>query len=178
MTDRNVEPVLDLSQDTLLKACKGDVRKLPSFIVHNDEAWPWVTKVRPAKGKIHVRRTTFLNVIVPQVPVRPGLWVRADAQEFHIDLEPHHLSGSSDAAAKPDTKNHDVARKLAVADEAGRLPDEEDYGEGIVERSSSREIDRDDLERIARDPERGTVRGSVFDGLHDTERDLAGGDND
>jgi hypothetical protein len=97
MTDPNLDPVLDLSIATLAKACKGDVSKLPSFVVHDDEAWPWFNKVRPAKGKIHIRRSTFNRVVVGQVPVRPGIWLRVDAQEFFIDLQPHHLGGATPA---------------------------------------------------------------------------------
>jgi len=179
MTDSNLDPVLDLSPATLLAACKGDVSKLPSFVVHDDEAWPWFNTVRPAKGKLHMRRTTFNRVVAPQVPVKPGLWIRHDAQEFFIDLDTHHLQGSSDAALKdPGAKNHDTARKVAVADEAGRLPDEEGYGTASVGRSSRGPVDPEDLERIARDPERRAVRSSAFDGLRDTERDVAAGDND
>ena len=178
MTDRNVEPVLDLSRETLLRACKGDVKKLPTFVVHDDDAWPWATKVRPAKGAIHVRRSTFNNVIAPQVPVKPGLFVRMDAQEYLIDLKPHHLQGSEDQAQHdPKGNNHDAARKLAVADEVGRLPDEEDYGTKVVERSPWGKAQRDDLERIARDPNRNGVRSSLFSGVRDTEP-VAMGDDD
>jgi hypothetical protein len=178
MTDHNTDPVLDLSKETLLRACKGDIRKLPSFIVHDDDAWPWFNSVRPAKGKIHMRRSTFNRVVAPQVPVKPGLFVRADAQEFTIDLRVDQLEGSSDiASAAPDAKNHDTARRVAVADEAGRLPDEEDYGTQIVERSPGREVDRDDLERIARDPEKRGIGSAVFSGVRDTEPDPVGDDD-
>lgn len=178
MTDAHVDPVMDLSPATLLRACQGDVRKLPKFVVHDNDAWPWHNKVRPAKGAIHMRRSTFYSVVTPQIPVRPGLWVRSDAQEFFIDLKPHQLQGPADAAAlEPEAKNHDAARKLAKADSVGRLPDEADYGTEALERSERRKIDRDDLERLARDPERGSVTSSVLDG-GDTEGGLAMGDHD
>jgi hypothetical protein len=170
---------MDLSMETLMRACKGDVSKLPSFIVHDDVAWPWHTKIRPAKGKLHMRRSTFNNVVVAELPVKPGLWVRPDAQEFFLDLKPHHLQGSEDSSTyKPGENNHQTARDMAVADAAGRLPDEDDYGTEIVERSKGRAIDPEDLERIARDPEKRGVRSSTFIGVHDTERDLAVGNDD
>lgn len=174
-----IDPALDLSPDTLLRACRGNPALLPSFVVHDDEAWPWFNKVRPAKGKLHLRRSTFLRVVVPQVPVKPGLWIRADAQEFHIDLSAHHLQGSSDPAAKgPEESNAPTARVVAKADEAGRLPDEEDYGTKIVERSPVRDEQREDIERLARDPEARGVGSSVFSGGLDTERDVAVGNDD
>jgi hypothetical protein len=160
MTDQNLDPVLDLSIATLAKACRGDVSKLPSFVVHDDEAWPWFNKVRPAKGKIHIRRSSFNRVVVGQVPVRPGLWLRVDAQEFFIDLQPHHLGGATPAGEiKADAQ---AARQVVKADEAGRLPDEESYGAEIVERRAVRQVERGDLERVEADPERGSVRSSVL----------------
>jgi hypothetical protein len=166
--DPNLDPQLDLSIPTLLKACKGDPSKLPSFVVHNDEAWPWINKVRPAKGKIHIRRSTFLRVVKGQVPLRAGLWIRPDAQEFFIDLEPHHLQGSE----RQGGSNADVARLVAGADEAGRLPDEADHGTPIPSKAHSGKVDRGDLERVARDPSRRGVRSAVLSG-RDTERPVA-----
>jgi hypothetical protein len=158
--DPNLDPQLDLSIESLAKACKGDVSKLPSFVVHDDEAWPWFNKVRPAKGKIHIRRSTFNRVVVGQVPLRAGIWVRGDAQEFFIDLQPHHLEGSDTGAEhKADAR---AARTVVKADEAGRLPDEDGYGEGIVERREGRQVERGDLERVAADPERGSIGSSVL----------------
>jgi hypothetical protein len=160
MSDPNLDPQLDLSIESLARACKGDVSKLPSFVVHDDAAWPWYNKVRPAKGKIHIRRSTFNRVVVGQVPVRAGLWIRTDAQEFFIDLQPHHLQGSTPAGEhKADAR---AARQVVKADAAGRLPDEDGYGTEIVERSERRKVERGDLERIAADPERGSVRSSVL----------------
>lgn len=175
MTDRNVEPVIDLSKETLLKACQGDVRKLPKFMVHDNSAWPWMTKIRPAKGAIHMRRSTFNNVVAPQIPVKEGLWKGPTVQEFTIDLTAEQLGGSE---KQGEATNHEAARALAAADEAGRLPDEADYGAEIVERPKSRPVDPDDLERIAADPERRGVSSGVFSGVGDTERDLAVGNDD
>lgn len=176
MSDPNLDPVLDLSPATLLRACKGRVALLPSFVVHDDDAWPWFAKVRPAKGKLHMRRSTFLRVVVPQIPVRPGLWIRADAQEFFIDLKPHQLQGASDQAS-PIEANHETARIVAKADAAGRLPDEADYGTTVVERPALRDEQREDLERVARDPEKRGVSSAVFSRDLDTERDVAMGND-
>lgn len=173
--DAHLDPHLDLRPETLARACKGNAKLLPRFVVHDDDAWPWFNKVRPAKGAIHIRRSTFNRVVVPQVPVRPGLWLRADAQEFHIDLQPHHLQGGHDAQVEG--KNHHQARVVTMADEAGRLPDEEGYGAGALEQRDSRKVERDDLDRIAADPSRRGVRSSVLSG-RDTERGLAMGDHD
>lgn len=173
-----IDPIIDLTPATLAKACKGDVRKLPSFVVHDDEAWPWHAKIRPAKGKLHMRRSTFLRVVAPQVPVKPGLWVRADAQEFFIDLQPHHLQGSGDAAMlPPDVKNHEQARIVAKADSVGRMPDEDGYGTQAMERSKGGAVERGDLEQVARDPEKRGV-SSTFLSRGDTERGVAASDND
>lgn len=171
MTDHNIDPVLDLSPATLLRACKGDVRKLPVFRVHDNDAWPWARSVRPAKGQLHIRRSTFERVIhAAGLPVRPGLWVKPSVQEFFIDLKPHHLGGSEDPVRLPDATNHDTARLIAKADEAGRLPDEADYGEGIVERAAGGPVEREDLDRVAADRERRGVSSSVFSGNRDTEQ--------
>lgn len=170
--------LMDLSKETLLAACKGDVRKLPSFIVHDDQAWPWPDNVRPAKGKIHIRRTTFNNTVARQVPVKPGLWVRPDAQEFFIDLRPDQLGGTSDVGLlQPDAGNADTARTVALADEGGRLPGDEGYGAPVVERSKGGKVEPDDLERVARDPDKRGVQSSVFSGVRDTEP-VAMGDDD
>lgn len=176
--DPNLDPVIDLSIDTLRRACRGDPARLPSFIVHDDAAWPWHAKVRPAKGKVHIRRSTFNRVVAGQVPLRPGLWVRDDAQEFHIDLKVHDLQGTTDEAMRDAKANPlGAARAVSAADSAGRLPDEEDYGAEIVERSESRQVERADLERVAADPERGGVRSSLLS-RGDTERALAVGNDD
>ena len=88
MTDANLDPKLDLQISTLRQLCRGDVTRLPSFIVHDDEAWPWYNQVRPSKGDIHIRRSTFNRVVVGKVPLQPGLWVRQDAQQFFIARSP------------------------------------------------------------------------------------------
>lgn len=178
MTDPMIDPQLDLSIATLRRLCQGDPKRLPSFVVHDDTAWPWHASVRPAKGKIHLRRTTFNRVVATQVPVRPGLWIRPDAQEFFIALTVADLQGSSDPAAQdPSARNHSAARGVAKADEAGRLPDEADYGTPVVERPDGGGVDRDDLARIARDPEKRGVASSVLLG-GDTEGTVAESDHD
>jgi hypothetical protein len=169
MTDHNIDPVLDLSPETLAKACKGRVEMLPSFVVHDNAAWPWHNKVRPAKGKLHMRRTTFLRVVVPQIPVRAGLFVRADAQEYYIDLQPHHLQGSTEPKAGPAVNNMQTARIAAKADAVGRLPDEADYRAPTMGRLEGGAIDRGDFERIARDPAKRSIGSAVFSSSLDTE---------
>lgn len=161
------DAVLDLSRATLIKACKGDVTRLPSFIVYDEDQWPWFNQVRPAKGKLHIRRSTFLRVVAPQVPVREGLWTGPHTQEFFIDLKAHQLGGSTDA--KPANKNHELARKIAVADEAGRLPDEADYGTPVVERSSVRQEQLRDLADIEARGEKRGVSSAVFAGVRGTD---------
>lgn len=177
--DAHIDPVMDLSRETLLKACKGDPSKLPAFIVHDDDAWPWFNQVRPAKGNLHIRRSTFNRVVAPQVPVVAGMFTGPSTQLFTIALKAEHLQGSSDEVLRqPGGKNHEAARMIAVADQAGRLPDEEDYRAPDMGRPKSGKIDPDDLERVAADGGRGSVRSTAFDGLHDTERNLSVGNDD
>lgn len=160
-----IDAELNLDPKSLAAACKGNTKLLPSFIVHDDDAWPWYNKIRPAKGKLHIRRSTFLRVVTPQVPVKPGLWLRADAQEFFIDLQPHHLQGGADQQVEG--SNAGVARIVAKADSAGRLPDEADYNARDVERSESRKVERRDLEEVASRDEKGSVRSAVLSGSDD-----------
>jgi hypothetical protein len=123
MTDVN----LDLSIATLSAACKGNVKLLPSFMVHDNAAWPrWQTTMLDSKNRIHMRRTTFVNVVATALPMRPGLWHGIDVQEYHIDLQPHHLQGSEDMADRDGYKH---SRAVVLADEAGRIPGDDGYGE-------------------------------------------------
>lgn len=169
---------LDLSKETLMRLCKGDPRRLPSFRVYDNAAWPY--PAMPAKGVIHIRRSSFQAIVMQnQIPVRAGLWVSGQAQDFTIDLKAHHLQGSEDPAA-PVVKadQHQAARDVAQVDAAGRRKHEVDYGTAVVESRPSQQIDPDDLERIARNPERGSVRSATVDGGGDTEGSLAMGPDD
>lgn len=124
MRDPNIDPVLELDPHVLGAACKGDVTKLPKFVVHDNEAWPWGAKVhQDNKNRVHMKRSTFLRVVCPQLPVKPGVWIRADAQEFSIDLQPHHIGGSAETVS--DVRQ--VARVATKADSSGRLPGHVDY---------------------------------------------------
>lgn len=167
---------LALDKASLLRMCKGDPSRLPTFRVHSNEAWPWPAFA--SKGCINIRESSFQRIVMENaLPVRPGLWVSMDCREFSIDLRADQLQGSSDRI-EPDAGNHDVARQVARVDEAGRRPHEPDYGAPVVEPRARREVDPDDLARIAADPERGSVRSTTVDGGGDTERDLAMGDHD
>jgi hypothetical protein len=47
------DPDLDLSIPSLMKACKGNVAMLPSFMVHDDNVWPRSGVVRTdSQGRI------------------------------------------------------------------------------------------------------------------------------
>jgi len=130
LTDINI----DLSRKTLLAACKGNVAMLPRFVVVDNDAWPWPESVRlDSQGRIHIRRTTFLRVTqAEQLPVKPGLWIRADSQEFFIDLKPEHIDGGADAQrmVSGDVKTK-ATRPVVRQDESGRSPGDEGYGEVI-----------------------------------------------
>lgn len=119
-------PNIDLDIDLVRNLCRGNPANLPSFMVHDDDAWPWGVVRIDRKRRIHLRRTDFLEVVAPAIPVKPGLFLRVDCQVFTIDLAPHHLDG--------DTMSDHVApfagaRKLVQADAAARIPGEEGYGE-------------------------------------------------
>lgn len=120
--------LIDLSIPTLMAACKGNVKALPSFMVHDNKVWTQRGAQLDNKNRIHMRRSTFLNVVVPQVPVRAGIWHGLDVQEFHIDLQPHHLQGSADMDAP---KGHQHSRVITLTDAAGRNPGDEDYGDPV-----------------------------------------------
>lgn len=161
-----IDPDLDLSIETLTRACKGDVSKLPSFAVHNDAAWPWHNKVRVDNlNRIHIRRATFNRIVAGKLPVRAGLWLRADVQHFTLDLQPHHLQGSEDT--KADAKR--TARVMAKADEQGRLPDEHNYKEEALSKSQLGPVSRDDLAEVATRDEKGSVGSTALLGSGDTD---------
>ncbi len=121
-----IDAALDLSIPTLMRACQGNVKKLPSFMVHDDNVWPRSNVVRTdSRGRIHMRRSAFMRTVHSELPIRPGLWHRIDLQEFHIDLKPHHLQGSTDNSGGNQVS---AARNVALVDSAGRAIGDDDYG--------------------------------------------------
>ncbi len=90
---------LDLSLDLIRRIARGNPANLPRFMVHDDTHWPWGKVQLDAKRRIHLRRSDFLAVVVPQIPTKPGLWLNANVQEFLCDLRPEHLGGGSDPRA-------------------------------------------------------------------------------
>ena len=155
-----MDPDLNLSKDTILKMCKGNVKALPRFVVHTDEAWPWYNRVRVDKqNRIHIRRSTFLRTVAKDLPVTPGLWIRVDAQEFSIDLQQHDLQGGDDQQS--DNVNQQPARTMAKADAHGRLPDEADYQAPVADTDRQR-VDSKDLAEVAARDERGSVQSTAF----------------
>lgn len=146
------DPDLDLSIPSLMRACQGNVAKLPSFMVHDDAVWPRAGAVRTdSKGRVHMRRSTFNNVVAGKLPIRAGLWHRIDVQEFHIDLQPHHLQGSIDQQGG---NRRTAARTVARADWAGRVPGDEDYGIAPSGDYGTQDVARD----VAEAKVRGTSR--------------------
>lgn len=151
------DPDFDLSPETISRLCKGNPAALPTFLVHDDVAWPNGRAVQLDKGnRIHVRRSTFMRAVAPRIPVVAGLWLRHDVQEFRIDLKPHHLQG--DGSARVDGYRH--SREIVMTDEAGRRQDDDDYGERPVDAVAGRAPDRN---AVRRKREAGAFRSSVFD---------------
>lgn len=135
------EPELDLSISSLMKACKGNVAMLPSFMVHDDHAWPKHKAVlTDSRGRVHLRRSTFNRVVSGQLPLREGVWHRVDVQEFHIDLKPHHLQGSEDQQGG---NNRLAARGIAKIDKHGRHQGQDEYGEDLPRDNRQPDIARD-----------------------------------
>lgn len=154
---------LDLRIETLARACKGNVKALPSFMVHDDPLWPTFRKVQlDSRNRIHMRRSTFYQAVSSVLPMRAGIWHGLGVQEFHIDLQPHHLQGSSDS---PEVKGHKHSRAITKADALGRNPWDLDYG------YTPRRLDtagaEPDLDpgKLATVGPRRAVRSTVFDGI-------------
>jgi len=153
---------LDLSIETLSRACKGNVKLLPSFMVHTDHRWTQYLRTQlDSKNRIHMRRATFLAVVCPQVPVRPGIWHSFDVQEFHLDLQPHHLQGSFDM---PDRQGYKHSREITKTDFAGRNPGDDGYGERPAQQSMAKLKElRLDLERAKAEGTSVSVASSILD---------------
>jgi hypothetical protein len=153
---------LDLSIATLARACKGNVKLLPSFMVHSDSAWPSYRRAQlDSRNRIHMRRSTFLQVVCSAMPVRPGIWHGIDVQEFYLDLQPHHLDGSADMADRAGYKH---SRLITRTDEFGRNPWDFDYGKGLSGPSAARPDSSLASVELATDGPRRAVRSTVFDG--------------
>lgn len=117
---------MDLRPETLLKACKGDVSKLPSFMVHDNQYWGSKGVQLDTQNRIHMSRATFLrSVRTAELPIREGLWVGPSVQQFYIDLKPHHLQGSADAHQEG---GHKQSRLITQVDSQGRAPGDRHYG--------------------------------------------------
>lgn len=156
---------LDLSISTLAKACRGNVKNLPSFMVHNDAVWPSYQRAQlDNKNRIHMRRSTFLQVVSSALPVRAGIWHGVDVQEFFLDLQPHHLDGSADMA---DRQGYTHSRLITKTDAWGRNPGDIDYGVAPSRFDpAGAKLDMAPGKPKTRRPGRG-VRSSVFSGLGD-----------
>lgn len=153
---------LDLDIRTLAKACKGNVKLLPSFMVHNDPSWPSYRRAQlDNHNRIHMRRSTFLQVVCTKLPVRAGIWHRMDLQEFHLDLQPHHLGGSADMA---DRKGHKHSRLITRTDEYGRNPWDFDYGKAVSGPAATRKESALAAVEFKTDGPIRAVRSTVFDG--------------
>lgn len=152
------DPDLDLSIPSLMRACKGNVAMLPSFMVHDDDVWPSQTVRTDSQGRIHMRRSTFIRAVVGELPIREGIWHRVDCQEFHLDLKPHHLQGSSDQEGG---NRRQAARTVAKADWAGRIKGDEGYGNAPTGDHRQQDVERDVAEAKARGTS-GSVGSTVF----------------
>lgn len=150
--------VIDLSIPTLMKACKGNVNMLPSFMVHDNHLWLGDRVQLDSKNRIHMRRATLTNIVRPQVPVRAGIWHGLGVQEFHIDLKAHHLQGGQDAA---DAKGHAHSRLITLTDNAGRNPKDRDYGNSLPEPNRLTQPSPNEA-AIATDGKARGVRSSVL----------------
>lgn len=150
---------LDLSIPTLMRACKGDVRKLPSFMVHDNRVWPAGVVRLDAKNRIHLRRSTFLDAVAKVLPVKEGIWLGVDVQEFTLDLKPHHLQGGD---APGDATGYKHSREIIKADAWGRVKGDAGYGETDTG-PDGRAANRSDIAAAARNGARGGIRSSVFD---------------
>lgn len=114
-----LEIEIDLSPATIMRAARGNPANLPTFMVHDNHAWPAGVVRTDTKNRIHMRRSSFLNVVVPAVPVRPGLWHRVDMQEYHIDLRADQLGGDGTQAGAGWRATRDFATDRRLCPECG-----------------------------------------------------------
>ena len=154
-----MQPNLDLSMKSIIAACKGNVKALPSFMVHDNAAWPWPENVRlDSKNRIHMRRATFLRTVAADLPVREGIWHGIDVQEFHLELEAHHLGGGDDQQKEV---GHKHSRVLVMADKYGRPAGDIDHGDAALEPGGISQSELDDSRNEIDGPARG-VDSAVF----------------
>lgn len=150
-----MQPNLDLSMESLIKACKGNVKALPSFMVHDNAAWPWPDSVKlDGKNRIHMRRSTFLRTVSEDLPVRAGIWHGIDVQEFHLELEAHHLGGGAD---QQKYVGHKQSRALVMADKYGRPLGDLDHGDAALESNGVTQSELDDSRNEIDGPARGVA---------------------
>lgn len=152
---------LDLSIETLARICKGNVSMLPSFMVHNNDVWPTGRVALDNKNRIHMRRASFLRTVAAELPVREGLWHRADVQEFHLDLQPHHLQGSQDMKQ---AEGHKHSRQIVKLDRWGRPQGDRDYGLAPSRDHGQQDIAAD-VERAKANGTSRSIGSTVFDGM-------------
>lgn len=152
--------ILDISIPTLMAACKGNVADLPSFCVHDDAVWPnWRRVQLDSRGRIHLRRSTFLREVAGRLPVVAGLWLRADMQEFRLDLRPHHLQGSYGMERQ---NSHRHLRAVTRVDAAGRPTTDPDHGQAHSLPARQPDVERD-LRAARAAGEAVVVRSRVLD---------------
>lgn len=84
---------IDLSVETIRRLAKGKASNLPTFMVHDNDKWPYPSIQLDSQQRIHCRRQYFETVIATAIPVKPGLWHGIDVQEFSIDLRDDQLDG-------------------------------------------------------------------------------------
>lgn len=154
------DPDLDLSIASLARACRGNVAMLPRFMVHDNGTWPPGVVRTDNKGRVHMRRSTFLSAVVGQVPVREGLWLGPGVQEFFIDLQPHHLQGSID---NDGGNQQQAARGIVRMDSRGRVAGDEGYGDDTPGDHRQADAGRDAAQLAASGQARG-IGSSVFGG--------------
>lgn len=122
-------PNIDLSPEFVRALCKGDTKNLPKLWVHDNEVWPGGRIMIDAKNRLHMCRRDFEQVVAPAIPCRESIWLRADVQQFLIDLRPDQLGGD---ASQNVTLLQAERRKVVLADDSARLPGDDGYGESGV----------------------------------------------
>jgi hypothetical protein len=163
----NTVPLIDLSIETLTRVTKGDVSKLPQFVVHRNRTWKKNTVRLDKKNRIHMNVRTFVRQVKSQLPVRAGIWLGPNEQIFHLDLHTHHLQGGEETVNRDHNYKH--SRELAGADEYGRFEDDDGHGETIPG-ADANGVDQSDLDAARAENRRsgGGVRRDWL-GRGDTE---------